>query len=203
MEIVIASSNLHKIREFREMCKLLKNIDFLSLKHFPNYVAIEETGNTLIENATLKAVHASQVLNKWTLADDSGLFVPILNGAPGVHSRRYASENPTDSENRQKLLRELQEMSEIKRSAYYECCLVIAAPGAGVKKYVTGRCEGYITMEERGRNGFGYDSIFMKNEYNKTFAELEESVKNQISHRMKAFQKLLPFLEAMQTSSSS
>lgn len=196
MEIVIASGNLHKIREFREMCKLLKHIDFLSLSNFPHYLPPEESGNTLAEIATLKAEHAARNLNKWVLADDSGLFVPILNGAPGIYSRRYAAENSSDLENRQKLLSELQGMSEIKRSAYFECCLALASP-EGVKKCVTGRCEGYITTEERGRNGFGYDSIFMKNEYNKTFAELEDSVKNQISHRMKAFQKLLPTLESL------
>ncbi len=196
MEIVIASSNLHKIREFRGMCKLLKNIDFLSLSNFPHYIPLEESGKTLVENATLKAEHAARALNKWVLADDSGLFVPILNGAPGIHSRRYASSNPSDYENRQKLLLELQKMSEIDRSAYYECCLALASP-TGLVKCVTGRCEGYITTEEKGRNGFGYDSIFMKNEYNKTFAELEDGVKNQISHRMKAFQKILPSLEAV------
>ncbi len=196
MEIVIASSNLHKIREFRGMCKLLKNIDFLSLSNFPHYIPLEESGKTLVENATLKAEHAARALNKWVLADDSGLFVPILNGAPGIHSRRYASSNPSDYENRQKLLLELQKMSEIDRSAYYECCLALASP-TGLIKCVTGRCEGYITTEEKGRNGFGYDSIFMKNEYNKTFAELEDGVKNQISHRMKAFQKILPSLEAV------
>ncbi len=196
MEIVIASSNLHKIREFRGMCKLLKNIDFLSLSNFPQYSPIEESGKTLAENATLKAEHAAKVLNKWVLADDSGLFVPILNGAPGINSRRYASANSSDSENRQKLLQELLKMSEINRSAYYECCLSLASPN-GLIKCVTGRCEGYITLEEKGRNGFGYDSIFMKNEYNKTFGELEDAVKNQISHRMKAFQKILPSLEAV------
>lgn len=197
MEIVIASTNLHKIREFREMCKQLKNIDFLSLLNFPDYVQIEESGETLEENAILKAEDAAKKLNKWTIADDSGLFVPILDGSgPGVRSRRYASDDANDSENRHRLLQALEGMDEYKRSAYFECCLVLASP-EGVKKCVTGRCEGYITDAERGRNGFGYDSIFMKNEYNKTFAELEESVKNQISHRMKALQKLLPTLESL------
>lgn len=195
MEIVIASSNLHKIREFRGMCKLLKNIDFLSLSNFPNYIPLEESGQTLAENAISKAVHAATELNKWVLADDSGIFVPILNGAPGIHSRRYASSTASDAENRQKLLQELQGMSEINRSAYFECCLALASP-QGLVKHVTGRCEGYIILEEKGRNGFGYDSIFMKNDYNKTFAELEDVIKNQISHRMKAFQKILPALEA-------
>lgn len=196
MEIVIASTNLHKVREFREMCKQLKNIDFLSLLNFPDYVQIEETGETLEENAILKAVDAAKKLNKWVIADDSGLFVPILEGAPGVKSRRYASDEATDSENRHRLLQDLEWMDEYKRSAYFECCLALATP-EGVKKCVTARCEGYITNAERGNHGFGYDSIFIKNEYNKTFAELDESVKNQVSHRIKALQKLLPTLESL------
>lgn len=196
MDIIIASSNLHKIREFREMCKLLKTIDFFSLRNFSDYIPPEETEDTLEGNAILKAVDAAKRLNKWALADDSGLFVPILNGAPGVRSRRYASEDPTDFENRQKLLSELSGMEGGKRSAYYECYIALASP-EGLQKCVVGRCEGYILTEERGRNGFGYDSLFVKNEYNKSFAELEDATKNQISHRMKAFQKLLSSLEAL------
>lgn len=196
MEIVIASTNLHKIREIREMAKFLKNIEFLSLRNFPDYLQVDETADTLGGNALLKAEHAAKALNKWCLAEDSGLFVPILGGAPGVHSRRYASPDATDAENRQKLLKSLEGMDDIKRSAYFECCMVLATP-EGVKKTAIGRCEGYIATEERGRNGFGYDSIFYKNDYPKTFAELEDSIKNQISHRMKAFQKMLPTLETL------
>lgn len=196
MEIILASTNVHKIRELREMCRPLKNIEILSLRDFPTYVQIEETGSTLAENATLKAEHAAKNLNKIVIAEDSGLFVPILNGDPGVYSRRYASENATDLENRQKLLKELKGMEELQRSAYFECCIVLASPEK-ILKTVVGRCEGYIANEERGRNGFGYDFIFIKNDYNKTFAELEELVKNQVSHRMKAFQKLFPTLEAL------
>lgn len=196
MEIVIASTNLHKIREIREMCRQLKNIDFLSLRDFPHYVQIEETADTLEGNALLKAEDAAKHLNKWTLAEDSGLFVPILNGAPGVFSRRYSSEEATDAENRKKLLEALKGMEGLKRSAYFECCMVLASPEKVIKS-VIGRCEGYIADKERGNNGFGYDSIFIKNDYSKTFAELEESKKNQISHRMKAFQKILPTLEGL------
>lgn len=196
MEIVLASTNVHKVRELREMCRKLKNIDLRSLRDFPDYVQIEETGVTLEENALLKAEDAARSLNRWVIAEDSGLFVPALNGAPGVYSARYASLNATDLENRQKLLRELSGMDEFKRSAYFECCIVLASPEK-VVKIVTGRCEGYIGTEERGRNGFGYDSIFIKNDYNKSFAELEESVKNKVSHRMKAFQKMLPTLESL------
>lgn len=196
MEIVIASTNLHKIREIREMSRHLKNVDFLSLRDFPHYTQIEETADTLSGNALLKAEDAARALNKWCLAEDSGLFVPILNGAPGVHSRRYASDQATDSENRLKLLLALEGMEGIKRSAYFECCMVLTSPEKTIKT-VIGRCEGYIAEKERGNRGFGYDSLFIKNDYSKTFAELDEPTKNQISHRMKAFQKMLPTLQAL------
>lgn len=196
MEIVIASTNLHKIREFREMMKPLKGIDVLSLLNFPSYAPLPEEASTFHENAIQKAVHAAEILNKWVLADDSGLIVPGLNGAPGVRSRRYAGEDATDTENRQKLLSAMSHFDDLQRNAYYECCLTLASP-EGVKKSVTGTCEGTILKEERGRNGFGYDALFVKNEYDKSFGEINESIKNRISHRYKAFEKLIPTLESI------
>ncbi len=199
MEIVIASSNLHKIREFREMFKNFKplaNLEVLSLLNFPKYLLPEETGTTFKENALLKARDAATHLKKWVLADDSGLVVPMLQGSPGVYSARYAGENAADIDNRQKLLREMQNFSGLERSAYFECCLVLCND-EGIEKCVTGICEGHILTEERGRNGFGYDPIFVKNDYEKTFAELDDSVKNRISHRYKAFEKLANTLEAL------
>lgn len=197
MEIVIASTNLHKIREFREMMKsLLVAADVLSLLNFPNYQPIKEEALTFKENAILKAEHAAKALKTFVLADDSGLVVPALNGAPGVRSRRYAGEDATDAENRHKLLDVMKHLEDLHRNAYYECCLVLASP-EGVKKCVTGLCEGKILKEEKGRHGFGYDSLFVKNEYDKSFAEIDESTKNRISHRYKAFEKLIPTLETL------
>lgn len=196
MDIVIASTNLHKIREFREMLKVYEHLDVLSLHNFPHYKPPEEKGKTFKENATLKALHAASALKKIVLADDSGLVVPSLGGAPGINSRRYAGDDATDTENRQKLLTELQGKKEHERSAYFECCLALAKP-EGLIKCVTGICEGVIIKEERGRNGFGYDPLFVKYDYDKTFAELEDVTKNRISHRRKAFEKLLGSLEAM------
>jgi len=200
MELVIASHNLHKIREFRDMIKLLKvqPMDLTSLVNFPQYQALPEDCSTFQENAMRKAEHAAKTLQKWVLADDSGLVVPTLQGKPGVNSRRYAGDDATDAENRHKLLEQMREMSGMQRAAYFECCLVLASP-AGVKKCVIGTCEGTILTEERGRNGFGYDSLFVKNEYDKTFAEIADSIKNRISHRSKAFEKLLPSLESLGT----
>jgi len=196
MEIVIASKNVHKIREIREMLRGLKNIDITSLLNFPDYVAPEETGETLEENAILKAKHAAKTLNKTVLADDSGLFVIALNGSPGVYSRRYAGEDATDAENRVKLLKELNGKEGLDRSAYYECSIILANSD-GIIKHARGVCEGIITEEERGRNGFGYDPLFLKHDYDNTFAELEESIKNRVSHRTKAIEKMLPTLETL------
>ena len=196
MEVVIASSNLHKIREFRDMLKSIKTVDLLSLLHFPDYQPPPEDGATFQENAMRKAEHAAQALQKWVLADDSGLVVPALKGLPGVNSRRYAGEEATDAENRKKLLEAMGHLDGLQRAAYFECCLALASP-EGVKKCVTGTCEGILLKEERGRNGFGYDSLFVKQEYDKTFAEITELTKNRISHRRKALEKLLPTIEML------
>lgn len=196
MEILLASTNLHKVREFREMFKSLAHIELLSLHQFQHYLPPEETGKTCKENAILKAEHAAKHLNKWVIADDSGIFVPALQGAPGVHARHYAGHGAKDGDNRQKLLQAMKNLQDHERTAYCECCLAIAAP-TGLKKSVEGICEGSIATESRGGHGFGYDPLFIKDGYDKTFAELGESVKNRISHRHKAFERLLTFLETL------
>lgn len=198
MDLVIASTNLHKIRELREMIKSIKglNIDVLSLHNFPAYKPLPEDGASLQDICKVKAEHAAKALQKWVLADDSALFVPALGGAPGIHSKRYAGEDATDTENREKLLKALKGFSDEKRQAYFECCLALASP-EGIKKIVTGTCEGFLVTEEKGRGGFGYDPLFVKHEYDKTFAEIEESTKNKISHRRKAFEKLSGTLEGL------
>ena len=196
MEIVIASTNMHKIREFRAMLKALRNFDVLSLHDFPQYVPLEEVGDTFEEIASKKAIHAATTLKKLVLADDSGLVVPALSGAPGVYSARYAGNEATDKENRLKLLADTQHLLEADRFAYLECCLALASPD-GLKRCVKGICEGIILTKERGNNGFGYDSIFLKHDYSKTFAELEEDTKNRISHRRKAFDKMQITLDTL------
>jgi XTP/dITP diphosphohydrolase len=196
MELVIASSNLHKIREFRAILKATCDLELLSLLDFPSYSPPEETGKTFEENATLKAVHAASYLNHWVIADDSGLVVPALQDAPGVYSARYAGNEATDAENRRKLLHEMRNLKDEERNAYFTCSIALAAP-EGLKKVVTVICEGSIVKEERGGHGFGYDPVFIKHDYSKTFAELDEDTKNRISHRRKAIDKLLPFLETI------
>ncbi|MBX3718282.1 MAG: RdgB/HAM1 family non-canonical purine NTP pyrophosphatase [Parachlamydiales bacterium] len=198
MELVIGSRNIHKIREFRAILKPFVKFDLLSLIDFPQYSPPSETGATFEENAITKAVHAATELQRWVIADDSGIVIPALNGAPGVYSRRYAGENATDKENRLKLLKEMKHLDDACRQGYFECWIALASP-QGLKKCAKGVSEGTITQEEKGSLGFGYDPIFIKHEYGKTFAELEEDIKNRISHRRKALDKILPALEALFT----
>ncbi|HEX2582657.1 MAG TPA: RdgB/HAM1 family non-canonical purine NTP pyrophosphatase [Chlamydiales bacterium] len=196
MELVIASTNVHKIREFKAMLKANPRFDLRSLRDFPDYTPPPETGTTFEENAVLKATHASRALNRWVIADDSGLVVPSLGGIPGVYSARFAGENATDLDNRKLLLQKIEHLLEEDRHAYYECCIVLASP-SGVKKCVRGICEGTLLTAEKGGGGFGYDPLFIKHGYNKSFAELEEATKNRISHRRKALDKLILSLESL------
>lgn len=165
------------------------SIDIGSIRSSPDYQPPEETGDTFEENAKLKAIAAAKAFGKWVLADDSGLVVPALEGRPGVFSARYAGREATDLDNRKKLLKEMENLDGLQRAAFFECVLVLASPD-GVKIVARGTVEGMIAEAERGRNGFGYDSLFLKHESNKTFAELDEQTKNRISHRRKAFDKL-------------
>lgn len=195
MKLLIASKNLGKIREFRELLKPLGNLDIYSLKDMGDYTSPEETGETFVENAELKAIQASKHFPGFiALADDSGLVVPALSGAPGVHSARYAGKDARDIDNRKKLANEIRELSEESRGAYFECVISLAKEGE-VLKTVTGRCEGHLIAQERGSNGFGYDPLFIKSGYSKTFAELGPALKNEVSHRRKALEKVALVLE--------
>ncbi len=190
MDIVLASENPGKLKEFREFFKeFVPTLDLFSLRDFADYIAPEETGSTFEANAKLKAETAAKTLNKWALADDSGLVVPALNCEPGVFSARYAGLDATDLDNRKKLLKAMEKLEGLERAAYFECVLVLASP-EGTKIVARGRVEGTIVDAERGRNGFGYDPLFQKYESSKTFAELDAQTKNRVSHRRKAFEKL-------------
>ncbi len=197
MQLIIASSNWHKIREFREILKSLPGWDILSLLDFPDFKLPLPRGESFEENATLKADTAARALHQWVLADDSGIIVPALNGAPGIQSRYYAGDEASEGDNRKKLLKDMHNKTGLERTAYMECCIALANP-EGLQKVVKGCCEGEIVEEERGRHGFGYDPIFRKHDYDKTFAELDESVKLRISDRRKAFEKLAIYLESIQ-----
>lgn len=196
MKLVIASTNYHKIREFRSMLKDFSHVDILSLKDFPDYIQPEESGSSFEANAQIKALDAAEKLGYLTLADDSGLVVPALNGEPGVYSARYAGIQASDADNRNKLIQNLSRLPEEKRLGYYECSMTLASK-EGVKKQVSGLCEGQLLLVPRGSKGFGYDSLFVKYDYSKTFAELEDELKNKVSHRRKAFDKLINTLHTL------
>ncbi len=136
-QLVIASKNVHKIREYKEILKELFNFDVLSLLDFPKYTPKEESSETFSENAISKALNAAKALNKWVIADDSGLIVPALKGQPGIVSARYAGKNASDVDNRKKLLAEMKELEEEDRNAYFECCIALASP-EGLKNNFTG-----------------------------------------------------------------
>ena len=200
IKLVMATTNLHKIREIRSVLRPLLPFDFLTLCDFPSYKQPEEKGKTFKENAFLKAAHAARALREWVLADDSGLVVPALNNDPGVQSARYAGQSATDKDNRLKLVQELEKIDESERVGYYMCALALASSN-GVQKQVEGIVEGRLMIKPRGGGGFGYDSLFQKYDYRKTFAELDAETKNRVSHRRKALDKLLSTLRLIASNS--
>lgn len=194
MKVLIASTNSHKIREYSSLLQVIPDVKILNLNDFPDYIPPDETGTTFEANAILKASHAANSLQILTLADDGGLVIPALRGEPGLYSRRYAGPNSTDSENVQKILQKISLLPDTDRSAHFVCALALAAPQQ-LKKCVVATCEGEVLDQAKGNHGFAYDKIFLKSGYHKTFGELEESIKNKISHRYKAFVMLLPTLQ--------
>jgi XTP/dITP diphosphohydrolase len=201
MELVIASLNIHKIRELKAILKEYRKFELSSLIDYPSYTPPAEEGSSFKEIVELKALHAAKTLNQWAIADDSGLIVPALQNRPGIFSSRYAGLEATDAENRKKLLLEMKNLSDSQRQAHFECWIAIASP-EGIQKTVCGSCEGSILHQERGSSGFGYDPLFLKYEYGKSFAEISESLKNRISHRRKALDKLHIFLSELSHTAS-
>jgi XTP/dITP diphosphohydrolase len=188
MELLLATRNAHKAREFREL--LGDDFNVRDLSALPEITVPEETGGTFAENARLKAIAVSQDRQSFVLADDSGLEVDALGGRPGVFSARYAGEGATDTENVEKLLREMKRAGALKpsqRQARFRCVLALAR-AAKLLGLFSGVVEGTIVDLARGSAGFGYDPAFLPNGYAKTFGELPARVKNQISHRAQAVQ---------------
>ena len=186
--LVIASGNAGKIREFQGLLQHLP----LDVQPQPEGMDVEETGSTFAANARIKARAVATTTGHWALADDSGLSVNALGGAPGVHSARYA---PTDPERINKLLGALSKTSE--RDAQFCAALCVAAPDGSVLIEVEGRCDGRITTLPRGEGGFGYDPIFEVSGTDLTFAEMPLSDKKTHGHRGKAFALLEPRLRAL------
>lgn len=188
MKLVLATRNKGKILEIKSILKDLP-IEIKSLLDFPKIPKIKETGKTFEENALIKAKEVAKLTGFPALADDSGLVVDCLNGAPGIYSARYAGEDANDKKNNEKLLNELKDIPLERRGAAFVC--VVALCTAKGKCYVKeGRCSGIISFSARGSRGFGYDPIFFLPDYGKTMAELSLEVKNRISHRSQALRNI-------------
>lgn len=200
--IVLATRNEGKIKEFKEMLKDFP-VEIKNLNDFGPIPEVEEDGETFDDNAYKKALFAAKVLGLPAIADDSGLVVEALAGAPGVKSARYSGEKAGDKDNINKLLKEMAGQSN--RKAAFECVLSIAVPSGPALTY-EGRCEGEITLQPQGNAGFGYDPVFYYPAYDKTFAEISGTEKNRVSHRGRAltelvneFDKVLAWLNARLT----
>ncbi|MBX7173489.1 MAG: XTP/dITP diphosphatase [Pyrinomonadaceae bacterium] len=192
-ELLIATKNAGKVKEFRQLLS-----DFPVVLHsadeFEEIPEPEETGETFADNAILKARYYAEKTGLISLADDSGLAVDALNGAPGVFSARYAGANATNAERIAKLLKELSEMPIENRSARFICSMAISEKDGKILHLVEGICEGKIAFQPTGTNGFGYDPIFIPKEFSQSFGELSDEIKHKISHRGQAIAKIIKFL---------
>jgi XTP/dITP diphosphohydrolase len=191
--LVIATHNVGKAKEIRILLEQT-GLEMLSLEGFKGVSEAQETEDSYAGNAIVKARHYAAETNEWVLADDSGLEVAALNGAPGVLSARYAGSNASDEDRRRKLLEELASIFPERRDARFVCAVALAKPNQEIVKVTNGICEGVICETARGDSGFGYDPIFVPNGYNQTFGELAHEVKNQISHRARAIVAMRSFL---------
>jgi XTP/dITP diphosphohydrolase len=187
--LVLGSRNKKKLKEMMELLGDL-GLDLSDLTPYPSAPEVEETADSFIGNATLKATQLAPVLGTWVVGEDSGLVVPALGGAPGVYSARYAGKQGDDASNNTKLLAAMAHLSGQDRAAYYISTAVLADPTGKVMATVEGRCHGVIITELRGSGGFGYDPLFLIPEYGKTFGELPSEVKQSMSHRANAFRQL-------------
>lgn len=168
-----------------------------TLADFDTRPTIVEDADTFAGNAAIKAIETATHYNCWAMGEDSGLQVDALDGAPGIYSARYSGPEANDASNNAKLIQALAEVPVEKRGAGYVCSVAIASPAGGVVLAVEGTCRGRIGFEPSGTNGFGYDPYFIVREYHKTFGELPGVVKRKLSHRARAFAKLIPLLDGV------
>ncbi len=186
MKLLVGTGNPGKVREFRELLDGLR-VELVTPADIGIDIEVEETGETLEENALIKAQAYANAGGILTLADDSGLFVDALDGAPGVISARYgAPDAKTDEDRVELLLRNLADIPDGQRDAAFRCVIVIAEPSVDTVRIAKGELRGIIGQTPRGTNGFGYDPIFLVPEYGKTVAELDSETKNALSHRGRA-----------------
>jgi XTP/dITP diphosphohydrolase len=195
--LVLGTTNQGKLRELRELLEP-HGLGCISLESLPAAVDVEETAATFAGNAALKATAQARALGRWVLAEDSGLVVPALGGAPGVFSARFsgpaghADRATVDRRNSDLLLERLVGRTGRDREAHYACHAALAAPDGRIAAVAEGSCHGRIAEVPAGRGGFGYDPLFVVPEYHRTFGELSPAVKAVISHRARAMRRMLP-----------
>ena len=195
MRLVLATRNRGKLKELQEILEGLPHT-LHTVDEFPDVPEVEETGETFEENARLKACAVAQATGCWSLADDSGLEVDALDGAPGVYSARYSGGGATDASNRRKLLEALTDVPPAHRTARFVAVVALASPAGQLTCY-RGTCEGRILEAERGAGGFGYDSLFLVEGLSRTMAELSPAEKHAVSHRGKALAGLRGVIEQL------
>jgi XTP/dITP diphosphohydrolase len=191
-KLVIGTNNEDKVKEIKDMLKDL-DLNIKTLKDLKIKITVLEDRDSLEGNALKKAEAMWKKAKMPCTADDTGLFVDALEGAPGVYAARYAGEKATYADNRKKLIKDLEGIPLMSRTAYFRT-VVCFYYAKGKYELFDGVCEGKILLKERGDNGFGYDAVFLANGYDKTFAEIDIEVKNSISHRAKAFDKFKEYL---------
>lgn len=189
--LVLASRNRKKMRELSALLQPYA-ISLKTADDFPEAPEIDETGDTFAENAKLKATGVAGAIRQWALADDSGLAVDSLRGAPGVYSARYAGVGATDQQNNDQLLKDLQDVADDQRWARFVCHLSLSDPQGHERLSVGESCRGQILREPLGAEGFGYDPLFWIPEYHQTFGQLGLTVKEFLSHRSRALRLLIP-----------
>jgi len=189
--LLVATRNTHKTSEIQAMLGNSYQVLDLTSGEFPE---VAETGTTFIENATIKAVEISKLIDGIVLSDDSGLEVDALNGEPGVYSARYAGTDGDNEANNNKLMTEMAKLPvNIEKSARFRCVMVVAENGKSLANF-DGAVEGSIVPELTGDKGFGYDPLFIPNGYDKTFAQLGDEIKNTLSHRAEALKQVISWL---------
>jgi len=191
--LVIASRNAKKVGEIAGLLAA-HGVTVQSVDEFDGVPDVVEDGETFGENAALKATQTARVLGHWTLGEDSGLCVDALEGGPGIRSARFSGEDASDLDNNRLLIERLKDVPDAKRGAYYVCHVAVSDPAGEVQLSVEATCRGRIVDEARGENGFGYDPHFLLREYHLTFGELAPVVKQHLSHRARAFARLIPGL---------
>jgi len=199
MRVLLATTNRGKLREYRRLLGEVRGLELTTLESVVGGVDVEEDRDTFEGNALKKATEVAAATRMICLADDSGLEVDALQGGPGVWSARYAGEDATDGDNNRKLLDDLRGVDGKKRTARFRCAIAVVEPGGRLLAATDGMCEGRIGDKPRGEHGFGYDPLFIPAGYTKTMAELGPATKNEISHRAKAAEKLVPLLQELPT----